>query len=322
MISRKNLYLANFNCTFGEKNYPMLKYFEEIIYPAFTSGIVRKPSYKNEYFFNKVELIEYSIGKFAIVGMIVKKTILERKSLIDEDGSIDYRDDKIPSHPFSYFIIFLNNHRMVLVKNQSGSPDVKNFESMARFAISERISDLNISQNDKVFEKGSVNVTDIPCNDTVKDKISSLSKINNITLTFYPLNGGDVPTEGFYNMYREILESSGSEEGTMAIKNPRVESEEDKQFISNMITQEGGMVKHTIKGKNLNGEPVKIKDNDMSEVISIELNDGEHINNNINRIVEVSNTREEITNIGDENARIYDMNLDKIKCFFRKLRTR
>lgn len=46
MINKKYLYLANFNCTFGDKNCPMLEYFEEIIYPAFTSGVKRKPSKK------------------------------------------------------------------------------------------------------------------------------------------------------------------------------------------------------------------------------------------------------------------------------------
>lgn len=251
--------------------------------------------------------------------MIVKKTILERKSLIDEEnGSIDYRDDKIPSHPFSYFVIFLNNHRMVLVKNQSGSPTIKNFEAMARFAIDEKIQELNTDQKRKLYEKAFVNVTDIPCANTVKDKIDGLSKINNITLTLYPLNGGDVPTAGFYNMYRDILETSGSDEGTLSIKNPRIESAEDKAFISDMIVQESGMVKHTIKGQSLDGVSIKIRDNDMSEVITIPLNDEESVENNLDEIINESNQHDEINNVGEENRRIYTRNIDKIKRLFRR----
>lgn len=319
MINKKYLYLANFNCTFGDKKLPMLENFEEIIYPAFTSGVKRKPSNKNEYFFNKVKLIECSDGEFALSGMIVKKTILERKSLVDEEsGSIDYRDDKIPSHPFSYFVIFLNNHRMVLVKNQSGSPTIKNFEAMARFAINEIIQEKNMDRRTELYEKAFINVTDIPCTNTVKEKIDGLSKISNITLTLYPLNGGDVPTEGFYNMYRDIIETSGGDEGSLSLKNPKIESDEDKSFISDMIIQEGGMVKHTIKGQNLDGSNVKIRDNDMSEVISIYLNDEESVENNIDEIVRNSYQRNEINNVGEENRRIYNRNIDKLRGLFRR----
>ena len=35
-MNKKKLYIADFNCTFGEENYPLLEYFEEIVYPAFT----------------------------------------------------------------------------------------------------------------------------------------------------------------------------------------------------------------------------------------------------------------------------------------------
>ena len=62
-MNKKKLYIADFNCTFGEENYPLLEYFEEIVYPAFTSNVKRKPSHKNEYFFYNIKLNEvlYSI---------------------------------------------------------------------------------------------------------------------------------------------------------------------------------------------------------------------------------------------------------------------
>ncbi|XYR59699.1 hypothetical protein ACS4RT_12425 [Bacillus amyloliquefaciens] len=35
MLEDKQSYIANFNCTFGKENQPMLDYFFEIILPAF-----------------------------------------------------------------------------------------------------------------------------------------------------------------------------------------------------------------------------------------------------------------------------------------------
>lgn len=105
-MSQKNLYMANFNCTFGDNHLPMLDYFEEIVLPAFINGYEKKTS-KNTFFFHNVEIVEYDKSKYALSGIIVKQTVLEIKSLIDEKtGNIIKKDDKIPSDPFSYFTIF------------------------------------------------------------------------------------------------------------------------------------------------------------------------------------------------------------------------
>lgn len=319
-MSKKRLYIADFNCTFGNENYPLLKYFEEVIYPAFKSGKVRKPSYKNEYFFYNVKLKKYEEDQFVLSGIIIKKTILERKSLMnDENTYIEYRNDEIPSHPFSYFTIFLNNHTMVLVKNQSGSPTVKDFEATARFVISEKIHELNKEINNKKIEDANINVTDMPCENTIKEVLEKLESISNITLTLYPLNGGDIPTDGFYDLYREILETSGSPEGTISIKKPRFQTNEEKEYISKMISKEAGKVKHCIKGKKISGEIVKIKDNDMSEEIKIDLKDEDSLDKNTSVIIDTVKERAEIKYIGQENKRIYADNLDKLKRLFLNL---
>lgn len=316
-MNKKKLYIADFNCTFGEENYPLLEYFEEIVYPAFTSNVKRKPSHKNEYFFYNIKLNEYETDKFALTGMIIKKTVLERKSLIDENySSIQYRDDQIPSHPFSYFTIYLNNHTMVLVKNQSGSPTIKEFEATARFVINEKICELNKDLKDTKFKEANINVTNIPCENSIKDALKKLESINTITLTLYPLNGGDVPTGGFYDKYRNILEDTGSPEGNISIKKPRIKTEEDIEYITNMISQEAGKVKHSIRGKKISGGSVQIKDNDMSEVINIELEDNEYSDNNVCKIIEETMNKQEIEFVGEENKKIYLDNLFKIKRVF------
>lgn len=50
-MNKKKLYIADFNCTFGEENYPLLEYFEEIVYPAFTSNVKENHHIKMSTFF-------------------------------------------------------------------------------------------------------------------------------------------------------------------------------------------------------------------------------------------------------------------------------
>ena len=64
--------IANFNCTFGKENKPMLTYFKEIIYPAFTSGEIREVG-DDKYFFESVELKELNDGRIVLKGILVKK---------------------------------------------------------------------------------------------------------------------------------------------------------------------------------------------------------------------------------------------------------
>ena len=38
---KTNAQVANFNVVFGEDEMPMLDYFDKIVYPALTSGVIR-----------------------------------------------------------------------------------------------------------------------------------------------------------------------------------------------------------------------------------------------------------------------------------------
>ena len=53
----KNLQVANFNVVFGDKEEPMLNYFDDIVYPALISGIVKKTK-DGKYLIKDVEIIK------------------------------------------------------------------------------------------------------------------------------------------------------------------------------------------------------------------------------------------------------------------------
>ena len=80
---KKNAQIANFNIVFGEKEEPMLDYFDTVIYPAFTSDL-KRVSDGNEYLFKNLKISEGVGNKYVLTGQFVKKTILEIKSDINE----------------------------------------------------------------------------------------------------------------------------------------------------------------------------------------------------------------------------------------------
>ena len=68
-MEEKLLYCANFNATFGDKELPMLEYFEEIIYPAFKSGFIRgKEDTLPYYFFDNIVLKTYENDRVVLCG--------------------------------------------------------------------------------------------------------------------------------------------------------------------------------------------------------------------------------------------------------------
>lgn len=46
-----NAQVANFNVVFGNEEKPMLDYFDNIVYPAFMSGIIKSGNGEDDYFF-------------------------------------------------------------------------------------------------------------------------------------------------------------------------------------------------------------------------------------------------------------------------------
>lgn len=308
MIRQKNLYMANFNCTFGDSYSPMLDYFEAIVWPAFTSGYEKETTRKNKYFFKNVNIIEVEKEKYAISGVIVKQTMLEIKSLVDPDTkNIIIKDDRIPSDPFSYFIIFLENHRMVLVKNQSGSPTLKDFESLAKYTLKKA----ELANNYEKAININLNVGSIPSSSKIEEQIARINYITDVTLKLYPLNG-DI--DNIYGGLREELKALGCDEGYTTYKRPKNLSE-----VEDILKQGKGIYNIKVRGKGINGEKVTITDNNTASVLPVDINEDENINQNIDRILTSIDDREELREISEENRLKYIEKLPIIKYIANKI---
>lgn len=128
-METKQLYVANINIVFGKEEEPLIERVDDIIIPALTSGIVKKSGEKTRFIFEDVLLREIEEDEWVIQGLFIKDTVLDVMSEYSPNTGLEKTEKHINSAPYSLFIIYLKNHRMVLVKNQSSSPDIRNFAS-------------------------------------------------------------------------------------------------------------------------------------------------------------------------------------------------
>ncbi|PFY83989.1 hypothetical protein [Bacillus toyonensis] len=309
MIERKSLYIANFNCTFGKENKPMLDYFEEIVMPAFQQSQVRE-SDGNKYFFDNVKLIMLK-GEFMLGGLLIKRTKLEVKSLYTE-GKLTLTNEIHPSDPYSYFLINLKNHRMVLVKNQKGSPNLGNFSATAKYVLKDYVSKINrdIEDKEERLPAANLNIVAIPFKDAIRKEMKNIKKIQNVILRFYPLNG-DIDGNEVFTYMREMLEEVDSKSGHTQINTP-----DNRENVINLLDDTNGLVRPTLRVVYNNGSARTLRDDSFTEEMQIQLEDTEDLYENLDSIAGRVINEEQFTDTSEENQNIYERWFGKLMSIF------
>ena len=318
---KNNVSVANFNVTFGKNDEPMLDYFNSIIYPAFTSNIKRE--YKlslgsestDKYYFLDVTLLKYH-EDYVLSGKIVKETILEVKSVV-EDEKLIQRDEKYPTAPYSVFYIYLRNHRMVLIKNQKGSPDIKSFGVTARYILSQYIRETNKQikeskkEDVKLLPFCQVNVIGIPMREDLEEALKKVHKMTKLRLRMYPLNGDldlNEVVEWIANDLRELVDSKT---GSISLNSPN-----SKSGVVNLIDASQGVFEATIDVQYEDKSTEKISNNNFSgkttwALTEDEINDGDIV---VPKIVDL----ESIKLVSPSNNQIYERNVKQIEANLKK----
>jgi hypothetical protein len=313
MLENKSMYIANFNCTFGKDNKPMLEHFEDVILPAFQQNYIREKD-GIKYFFDNVKLTMTN-GQFMLAGLIIKRTKLEIKSLYKEEEGLVRTNQVVPSDPYSYFLINLKNHRLALVKNQKGSPDLSNFSATARYVLSEYVKNVNkeMKEKDKRLPKANLNIVAIPFEGVIKEELKKIKKINRVTLRFYPLNG-DVSTNETFNYLREMLDEVDSKSGYTQINTPK-----NHEKVVKILDDTKGLVKPTIQVVYKNGATRTLKDEEFTEEMKIPLDDTETFQENINSIASKAISKNEFNETSEGNLKIYDKFFGVLESLYNKL---
>lgn len=310
MNELKELDIANFNCTFGEKDEPMLKYFQNIIFPAFTSNIVRKVK-GNEYFFYNVGIVEYEEDELVLYGDFIKDTELEVNTKYDKEKGLINVNERHESAPYSTFIIFLKNHRMVFVKNQKGSPDIRSFRSAVNYIFGQYVRNVNkeLSKEERL-PIAMLNLVNLPSMVSIEKQFEEVESIKNLKMKLYPLNG-EIPVNKLYNEIRKDMRRLGSKTGNVSYNTP-----DNKDEIMKLINETEGTADPVIKVRVIDGSERTLKSNSFSEKIKIAINT---THSHIEKIISVINQikdKKELKTCSDENRKNYD----ELKEIIKKMR--
>lgn len=302
-LHQKKMYFANFNITFGEYSEPMLNYFVDVILPTFNSGLYRgREDQFPRYSFEDVKIAKLNDGELYLVGNYIKDDEIDRFTT-RKAGKLISDFTLVPTSPFSRFIIFLKNHKMILIKNQSSSPDIRSFQSTMRTVIGRFIGRENKKRklnNLPLLPAADVNIVDMVLPDSIENFMQNIDKIDYLRLNFFPLNNesDDSPaTEAI----RRAMADLRADRSNWTIPSPKSISE-----VTHLVahTTESGLAVATIEGVDIYGSPVTVKEGTFRSSIEV-LKEGDLHPSDDEYFISQAMKNRAIGKVGDENKSLY-----------------
>lgn len=305
-MDEKNMHFANFNITFGENDLPMLEHFEDIIFPAFTSGLIRGKKDVLPYFsFGDVRIKKIN-GEYVLVGNYIKSTEYKVITTVT-DGVLVSSPADVPTAPYSRFIIFLKNHRMILVRNETNSPDIRSFQKTVRDILAKYIQQANADRpKESKLPIAIVHIVDIPLKDSIEQVLKDVNKVNWLKLKFFPLNNDLDPTP-LARVMKNDMQKVGSKTGNLVFNSPS-----SKEGIKNVIEATGGTAVATLQVTDSDGEKRRIQEGAFSATTKV----GYEGNLNASEdtyLIEQAKKNPAITITSPENLKIYNRMMNTIK---------
>lgn len=312
-MSKRSAQVANFNIVFGDKEQPMLDFFDKIIYPAMNANI-SKVSDDNEYMFKNIEISKNKEDVYVLKGILVKKTILEIKSDLDEDGELIEKDEKYSAAPYSVFVVNLLNHRMIFMPNQKGSPSIANFRSTLKYVIDKYTNMQNKElDEEQKLEYALVNVVGIPSAKTMDELLGNVKRINSLTLRFYPLNGDIDYTEAFGILTTDMRKDVGCKNGEIVFKSPK-----SIEGIKKLLEKAAGTINPILQVVTKEGSKAKLKDYELSEKYELDFEENVDFETESEQLVDKMSSIAPLTFTNSEHDKIYKRNEEKIIPFVKK----
>lgn len=218
--------------------------------------------------FSDVEVKQAESGEYVLVGNYIKETQYTVHTTV-QNGELRASPSNVPTAPYSRFIIFLKNHRMVLVRNESSSPDIRSFQATVRSVLNRFIREKNKEEdrnNDNRFPYALVNIVDIPLKEDIETLLKEVEKINWISLRFFPLNN-DINPLPLAVAFKDEMRSLGSKTA-----NAKFNSPDSKAAVKQMLENTAGLAITTMKITDSDGEVKNIKQQSFSSNKKITFN--------------------------------------------------
>jgi len=124
--------MGNLVCRFGDHKV-LLDLIEEVVIPSFLDNSLKRSYNKTSYFFHETSLVvlfdEGNEKIIGIAGRFIKDTTLVREQIFEQKNGLVQNKESMRSSPSSMFLLILNNHRLIYVKETKDAPSKETFRS-------------------------------------------------------------------------------------------------------------------------------------------------------------------------------------------------
>jgi hypothetical protein len=212
-MSKKNeLEFANFILRFGQERF-LLNLVEEVVIPAFNSGLER--SYGEvRHFFHNVEIINLGNEEkpvICIAGRYIKDMVVKREQVFDKsNGGIVKNKRSFQTSPSAIFILVLNNHRLIYLSETSYAPSLLDFQRTTEKFINEKYQIFIANErdgNNSCANKISANLKIIPLTseESIGDFVNKYDLLKTVRIELITTNN-ELDNNGFFEQLRQSKE--------------------------------------------------------------------------------------------------------------------
>lgn len=310
----KKLSIANFNITYGQDDEPMLTHFHDILYPAFCSEQKVRTS-TNVSYFSDVEL-KLINSEYVLTGNLIRETHYRVRTIV-VDNELISSPNSIPTAPYSRFLIYLKRHRMILVKNEGQSPNLKSFQAVLRKVVERYIREVNRERGKAdlpLFPNTLINIVNMPLPDSIDETIKEFAKIKSINLRFFPLNN-DIDPAPLLGLVRSTMNSIDSKTGNLTFNSPKSANGISDLFQDSVAS---GVATATVTGEKEDGTKVKITDNQLGSELQIP-SAGNLSGDDDKRIADYCMKRNYLPEASEDNAALYGEALNILGAIINKI---
>lgn len=188
--------LANFVCRFNQ--HKLMDMFQEIVLPAFTIENNWKVK-RGNLFFQSVQLVQLpnqNEKTLAIIGRFIRDTKLTSTQIYDyESKELVPQKDSIQTSPSALFVLILNNHRLIYLKETPHAPTLEMFKETCKTFLRRQTrlyaeSLLDDARKEFISTYGlpDIDVTPLNTKESLEDFLKEYKTIHSIKITLKKRN--------------------------------------------------------------------------------------------------------------------------------------
>ncbi len=241
MGEQRPIEFANFICR--TESLELLDFVDTVIVPAFLLPLKRSWG-ESSYFLHDVRVLdlapETAKGIPAVAGRFVKDTVLHSEQVFS-NGVLAANDQRIKSAPSAFFVLLLEQHKLIYCSEYKGAPSLETFRSTLKKFINQAHANYLQSVHDQrktlvstptsdtkervtkaallaEFPRPTLEIVPLASHESLVEFIKRFKTLQSLTIRLIKPNN-EINNEDFFEALRENSDKLGSSASTLTYRN-------------------------------------------------------------------------------------------------------